>query len=141
MAQEKGQTIESTKILFLSMFWGGGGPFTIPNLLDVCDWVNRTVLSREELESAINFLLAASAIETEGNTFRISEKHGREFDSLRRKRRKDRFKTVELYFRQFAELGDPPRRLSITDSEYRIHNAEYRRIFEGKQDWVNVRHT
>ena len=132
MAQEKGHTIESAKLLFLSMFSGGGGPFTIPDLLHVCDWVNRSVLSRKELESAINFLLAASAVEEEGNTFRISEEHARQFDSFRRKRRQDRFKTVELYFRQFSDLGEPPRQFVITDSEYRIHNAEYRKGLEGK---------
>ena len=50
-------TKDQTPIIFLAMFWGGGGPYTISQIIHVYDWINRDIPSREDLETALNTML------------------------------------------------------------------------------------
>ena len=69
-----------TPIIFLAMFWGGGGPYTIPEIIHAYDWINRDVPDREQMESALNTLLAMGLIEKQDDRFRVNRSRGQEFD-------------------------------------------------------------
>jgi len=47
-----------TPIIFLGMFCGGGGPYAIPEIIRVYYWINRAIPTRDEMEVALNTLLA-----------------------------------------------------------------------------------
>lgn len=47
-----------TPIIFIAMFWGGGGPYRIFEIVGVYDWVNRSIPTREEMNTAFTSLLA-----------------------------------------------------------------------------------
>ena len=119
-----------TPIIFLAMFWGGGGPYTIPEIIHAYDWINRDVPDREQMESALNTLLAMGLIEKQDDRFRVNRSRGQEFDVFRKKKRKSKFKMVRMYFRQLPTVTDIPRIISLSDNEYRAHILEYRRAFD-----------
>lgn len=101
---------DGSPIVFLAMFWGGGGPYTIPDILHAYDWINHAVLSRGELETALNTLLAMGMVEHQEGTFKIAGAQFQAFDAFRKKRRKDRFETVDLPWRCARSVSRPPRR-------------------------------
>ena len=73
------------------MFWGGGGPYTISQILHVYDWVNRGIPRREELEHALHTLLSLELITVHENIFQIPLEIALAFDAFRKKRRKSKF--------------------------------------------------
>ncbi|MHC4777122.1 MAG: hypothetical protein ACYTFG_00950 [Planctomycetota bacterium] len=115
-------------IVYLAMFWGGGGPFKISQILHVYDWVNRALPTREDLVFSLNALLAMGLVERSGENFRVSPTRGEEFDAFRKRRRKSKFETVRLYFSQLDRLPDIPETITMTREEYDGHVREYRRF-------------
>lgn len=116
---------DDEQIVFLSMFWGGGGPFEISGILHACDRVNRAVPRREDLEDALNALLARGLIEAHEGKFAVRDAPAREFDELRKRVRKGRFRAVAQFFRSLPEPGPVPRAVTVSESEYQRHLAEY----------------
>ncbi len=102
-----------TPIIFLAMFWGGGGPYTIPEIIRVYDWINRAVPDREDLESALNTLLAMGLIEKQDDRFLVPLSRCQEFDAFRKKKRKNKFETVKMYFRQLPDVFEIPKVVSL----------------------------
>ncbi len=125
-ASEKSET----PVIFLAMFWGGGGPYTIPQIIHVYDWINRAVPTRGEMETALNTLLAMGLIKRHDNAFFVSPSHGRAFDAFRKKKRKRKFVTVRMYFEQLPPLADVPRTIRLTEAQYKAHIQAYRRAFD-----------
>ena len=128
---------QATPLVFLAMFWGGGGPFSIRDLILVYDWVNRDVLSRDEMEHALNYLLAAGVIERENGEFRIEKTHLQAFQQFRRKRRKGRFELAELYVRKLPEIRRPKRVIKLGEKAYELQLAESRRAFKRSKSASN----
>ncbi len=120
----------NTPIIFLAMFWGGGGPYTIKGLLHVYDWINRDIPTRSELESALNTLLAMKLVEKHGDTYQIPAAQGHRFDAFRKQKRKSKFVTVRLFFKQFGSIPNSPQVITLSEEEYRMHLQEYRRSFK-----------
>lgn len=118
-----------TPTIFLAMFWGGGGPYTIPQIIGVYDWVNRATPSREDMETALNTLLGMKLIEQKGDTFSIPREQHAAFDAFRKKKRKGRFENVRLYFEQLPEVTEVPTLIRLTAEAYEGHMREYRRAF------------
>lgn len=118
-----------TPVIFLAMYWGGGGPYTIAEIISVYDWVNRTIPTRAEMESALNTLLAMGLIENQEETFRIPESRYRDFESFRKMKRKDRFETARMYFRQLPAPGRIPKKIRLTEKEYDAHYKAYQKSF------------
>jgi hypothetical protein len=118
-----------TPIIFLAMFWSGGGPYTIPEIVGAYDWINRAIPSRTEMETALNSLLAMGLIEQTEDRFQVPNKQYAAFDSFRKKKRKDRFDSVRMYFRQFPEVTDTPQVVKLTESEYNAHVEAYHKAF------------
>ena len=116
---------DDERIVFLAMFWGGGGPFGISAILHACDWVNRAVPRREDLEAALNALLARGLIEAREGEFVVRDGPARDFDALRKRIRKGKFEAVEQFFRRLPEPGPVPRTVTISESEYERHLADY----------------
>lgn len=126
----KEEVIQSeTPIIFLAMFWGGGGPYTIPDIVGVYDWVNRAIPSGAEMQTALNALLAMGLIEQKDDTFSVPKRQRAAFDTFRKKKRKDRFGTVRMYFRQLPEVADVPEVVRLTESEYMAHVKTYNTAF------------
>ena len=105
-------------VVFLAMFWGGGGPYTIPEIIRVYDWINRSIPERENLESALNTLLAMHLIEKQDDKFLVPLSRCLEFDAFRKKKRKDKFKTVRLYFKQLPTVMEIPEVVSLSEEQY-----------------------
>ena len=116
-------------VIFLAIFWAGGGPFTISDIIGACDWVNHSIPDRAELEAALNLLLAVKLIERQDDTFLIPKPRYLEFDDFRRKKRKDRFDTVHAFFDKLIYADEAPAIIRLTESEYKIHLKEYYGIF------------
>ena len=53
------------------------------------------------------------------------------FDTFRKKKRKDRFDTVRMYFRQLPQVADVPEVIKMSESEYDAHVKEYNKAFRG----------
>ena len=124
-----------TPVIFLAMFWGGGGPYSISEIVGVYDWINRAIPSKAEMQTALNSLLAMGLIEEQDNTFRVPKRQHAAFDAFRKRKRKDRFDTVRMYFQQLPEVGVVPEGVKLTKSEYDSHvkenNKACRKAMEG----------
>ena len=120
---------DETPIIFLAMFWGGGGPYTISDIIGVYDWVNRAIPSVSEMRTALNSLLAMGLVEKTQDKFQIPKRQYATFDAFRKKKRKDRFDTVRMYFRQLPTVADVPEAVNLTEQEYRVHVSGYKRAF------------
>ncbi len=119
-----------TEIIFLAMFWGGGGPYTISEIIGVYDWINRAIPNRLEIQTALNTLLAMGLVEQRGGKFLIPEEQFCTFDSFKKKRRKNKFDLVTLYFRQLPAISDPATVVELTEDEYKAHYKAYAKAFE-----------
>lgn len=118
-----------TPIIFLAMFWGGGGPYTIPDIIGAYDWVNRAIPTRAEMQTALNSLLAMGLIEQNDSTFQVPKQQHAIFDTFRKKKRKDRFDTVMMYFKQLPEVANVPEVVKLSESEYKAHVKAYKKAF------------
>lgn len=113
--------------LFLAMYWSGGGPHTISSMIGACDWIARIILTKSELEDAINCLLAAGLIEWEPGGFRISPEAYADFGSFLRRRKRNKFDAVEQYFGMLHPIDSVTAEFRLTDEEYGAHLSEYRK--------------
>lgn len=120
----------ATPIIFLAMFWGGGGPYTISQVIHVYDWINRDIPSREDLEVAFNTLLSLDLITMHDDKFKIVRKIGNDFDAFRKKKRRNKFKTARLYFEQYDLPTNIPNVISISQERYAEEYAKYSKAFE-----------
>ena len=118
-----------TPIIFLAMFCGGGGPYAIPEIIRVYDWINRAIPTREEMEVALNRLLAMGLIEQQDNKFFIPEAQYRRYDEFQKRKRKNRFDAVKMYFKQLPEVDDVPQVITFTKEQYDAHVEENSRAF------------
>ncbi|HSS64507.1 MAG TPA: hypothetical protein VLS27_08730 [Gammaproteobacteria bacterium] len=126
-----GNAIENggTPVIFLAMFWGGGGPYTISKIIGVYDWINRAIPGREEMESGLNTLLAMGLVERRQDEFFIPEPEYRAFDVFRKKKRKNKFETVRMYFGQLPEVAGPAAAIRLSEDEYNAYVEENSRAF------------
>ena len=124
-------TIEQeTPIIFLAMFWGGGGPYTISQIVHVYDWINRGTPSREDLELALNTLLSLKLITLQDGKFSVPRNVGKDFDIFRKKKRKSKFTTVRMYFEQFNPPTDLPNFIELSEEIYTSELKKYRKYME-----------
>jgi hypothetical protein len=114
-----------TPILFLAMFLGGGGPYTISDIIGVYDWANHAIPDKAEIQEALNSLLAMGLIEQHGYTFLVPKQQHAAFNAFRKKIRKVRFDAVMMYFRQLPEVAVIPDVVKLTEVEYDAHVKAY----------------
>lgn len=119
-----------TEIIFLAMFWGGGGPYTIPEIIGVYDWINRAIPNRFEMQTALNTLLALGLVEQQEDKFLIPKEQFRSFDAFKKKKRKNKFDLVTLYFSQLPAISEPATVVELTEDEYKAHYKAYTKAFE-----------
>ncbi len=112
------------------MFWGGGGPYTISQIIHVYDWINRGIPTREDLEKALNTLLALNFIETKDGKFLVTRKIGNDFDAFRKKKRNGKFKIVRKYFEQFDLSAKFPRVIKISKELYSSELKKYKKFMD-----------
>jgi hypothetical protein len=118
-----------TSIIFLGMFCGGGGPYAIPEIIRVYDWINRAIPTREEMEVALNTLLAMGLIEQQDNKFLIPEPQYRRYDEFQKRKRKNRFDAVKMYFKQLPGIANLSQVIAFTEEQYDAHVEENSRAF------------
>jgi hypothetical protein len=119
-----------TQIIFLAMFWGGGGPYAISQIIHVYDWVNRGIPRREDLEIALNTLLSLKLIAVHENMFLIPLDIGMSFDAFRKRKRISKFKAVKLYFNQFLRPSELQHTIEISIKLYSTELKKYRKFME-----------
>jgi hypothetical protein len=117
-----------TQIIFLAMFWGGGGPYSISQIIHVYDWVNRGIPRREEIEIALNTLLALGLIVIKDDKYLIPLEIGLDFDAFRKKKRKSKFKSVQMYFDQFKQDTKIQHTIEISSKQYSSELKKYRKF-------------
>lgn len=117
-------------IVFLAMYWGGGGPYELWEIIHVYDWINRHVLHASEMAGALNRLLAAGLIEKTNSEFCVTKSVFDSFAEFRRRRKKDRFDVADAYIKQFEPLPKVTRRVRLTEARYQKALEEYRREFK-----------
>lgn len=119
-----------TEVIFLAMFWGGGGPYTIPRIIGVYDWINRAIPNRLEMQTALNTLLAMGLIEKHGEKFLIPKPQMSAFEAFKNKKRKNKFDLVSLYFKQLPKVAEAALVVEFSEDEYRAHVKENARAFQ-----------
>ena len=119
-----------TPTIFLAMFWGGGGPYTIAQIIHVYDWINRDIPSRKDLKTALNTLLSLELIIMQEDKFLIPRNIGNDFDSFRKKKRKSKFKSVRMYFERFNPLPAIPQVIELSQETYAAELANYEKTFD-----------
>ena len=119
-----------TPIIFLAMFWGGGGPYTISQLIHVYDWINRDIPSREDLEVALNTLLSLNFITMKDDKFEILRSIGNDFEAFRKKKRKNKFEIVRMYFEKCTLPTDISNIICISEDSYAAEYAKYTKAFD-----------
>ncbi len=118
-----------TPVIFLAMFWGGGGPYTLAEIIHVYDWINRAIPTRDEMVSALNMLLAMGQIERQEGEFQVSRTAGRAFDTFRKRRRKNKFAAAKMYFEQVPRPARVPSVVRLTEAQYAAHVQAYHQAF------------
>ncbi len=118
-----------TPVIFLAMFWGGGGPYTLAEIIHVYDWINRAIPTRDELVSALNILLAMGQIERQEGEFQVSRTAGRAFDAFRKRRRKNKFAAAKMYLEQVPRPARVPSVVRLTEAQYAAHVQAYHQAF------------
>jgi len=121
---------DDTPIIYLAMFWGGGGPYTISQIMHVYDWINRGIPTREDLEKALNTLLALNFIEMKDDKFLVTRKIGKDFDVFRKKKRNGKFKIVRMYFEKFDLSAKFPRVVKISKKLYSDELKKYHKFMD-----------
>jgi len=121
---------QETPIIFLAMFWGGGGPYTIAQIIHVYDWINRDIPNRKDLELALNTLLSLKLITMQDGKFSVPRNVGEDFDKFRKKKRKSKFKTVRMYFKQFNKPTNLPKLIELSKEIYTSELNKYRKFME-----------
>ena len=127
MMRKNGIDLE-TQLIFLAMFWGGGGPYEISQIIHVYDWINRGIPTREELEIALNTLLSLELITMNEDKFLIPIDIGMDFDAFRKRKRKGKFKIVKMYFDQFNQPTELPNTIQISNKQYSSELKKYRKF-------------
>ena len=127
MMRKNGIDLE-TQLIFLAMFWGGGGPYEISQIIHVYDWINRGIPTREELEIALNTLLSLELITMNEDKFQIPIDIGMDFDDFRKRKRKGKFKLVKMYFDQFNQPTELPNTIQISNKQYSSELKKYRKF-------------
>jgi hypothetical protein len=127
MMRKNGIDIE-TQIIFLAMFWGGGGPYEISQIIHAYDWINRGIPTREELEIALNTLLSLELITMNEDKFLIPTDIGMDFDAFRKRKRKGKFKIVKMYFDQFNQPTELPNTIQISNKQYSSELKKYKKF-------------
>ncbi len=121
---------DETPIIFLAMFWAGGGPYEISQIIHVYDWINRDIPTREGLEKALNILLALNCIEIKDDKFLVTRKIGKDFDEFRKKKRNGKFKIIRMYFEQFDLSAKFPRVVKISEKLYSDELKKYHKFMD-----------
>ncbi len=117
-------------LLFLSLFWGGGTVCTLTDLIWLYDWVNRDIPSAQELDGALNRLMAAGLVVERRGGFGIPLKIVRKFDAYRKRRRRSRFVMADEFVRMAGPLKTVPRLVTIRPARHKKAYAEYLRLFD-----------
>lgn len=121
---------DETPIIFVAMFWGGGGPFTISEIIGVYDWINRAIPSRSEMQTSLNYLLAIHLIEKKDDKFLIPNRQYNKFSVFHKKKRKNKFDTARMYFQHLPKVADIPKAVELTEQAYKTCVKEYSGAFE-----------
>ena len=127
MMRKNGIDLE-TQLIFLAMFWGGGGPYEISQIIHVYDWINRGIPTREELEIALNTLLSLELITMNEDKFQIPIDIGMDFDAFRKRKRKGKFKIVKMYFDQFNQPTELSNTIQISNKQYSSELKKYKKF-------------
>lgn len=116
-------------VLFLALYWGGGRVSALWELIERCDWLDRSIPTTGEFDGGLNRLLAASLLAKHRTGFCIPSKVIRKFHALRRRRRRDRYVMAKQFVHSAGPLKVVRRRVTIRRADYETAYAEYRRMF------------
>jgi hypothetical protein len=106
-------------VLFLSLFWGGKPVCSLVDVIWLSDWVNRAIPSAQQLDRALNRLMAAGLVVKRRGGFGIPPKIVRLFDAYRKRRRRNRFVVADEFVRSAGPLKMVPRRVTIRRTDHR----------------------
>lgn len=81
------------------------------------------------MESGLNTLLAMGLVERRQDKFFIPEPQYRAFDVFRKKKRKNKFETVRMYFGQLPDFAGSAAVIRLSEDEYNAHVDENTRAF------------
>lgn len=118
-----------TPLIFLSMFWGGGGPYTIPEIVGCYDGINKAIPKAADMELALNTLLAMGLVDKAAQKFLIPTVQSGKFAAFLRKKRKGRFENARLYFAKLQVPASIPKVLRLTQAGYNAAVKEYKKRF------------
>ncbi|MCD4794110.1 MAG: hypothetical protein K8R54_12800 [Bacteroidales bacterium] len=121
---------DQTPIIYLAMFWGGGGSYTISQIIHVYDWINRDIPNRKDLETALNTLLFLNFITMQDDKFSVMQNIGNDFDKYNKKnKRKSKFENVRMFFKQYDPLPEIPVVVEVSEKTYSKELAKYKESF------------
>lgn len=109
---------------------GGGGPYTISQIIHVYDWINRDIPSREDLETELNALLFLNFISMQDDKFKVQRDIGEDFDKYNRKmKHKSKFVNARMFFNQYTPLPHIPVIVEVSEKTYSTELTKYKELF------------
>jgi hypothetical protein len=123
-------------VLFLALWWVGGRVCTLADIIVWYDFVNRDIPTVEILDGGLNRLLATRLIKQRCGGFFIPPKVLREYETFRRRRRRDRFTMAEAFVRSASPLATVPRQVTVRRTAWQKAYDEYERRMQ--EAWEKV---
>jgi len=121
-----GNFSSETSTIFLAMVWGGGGPYSLSQLMHAYDRINRGIPSREEIEIALNELLSTNLVSRRLRKFTVRKEAGEAFEAFRKKRRSRKFEAAEAFLARMNPSHTVRRLVRIDEGDYQAALRKYR---------------
>ncbi len=123
-------TIGATDGLLLLALAFTGGRLTLQDLIHTVDYLDRMVVTAEELDGGLNRLMAAGLVEHESGVFFLADEPAAEFAVFSRGLKRSRFEAAEQFLKSRGPLASVPRRVTVSSQEWRTALEEYRGRFQ-----------
>ncbi len=67
-------------VLFLALWWTAGRDCTLADVIGLCDWIDRSTPTAEQLDRGLNRMLAAGLVGERRSRFYVPAKVQRQYD-------------------------------------------------------------
>ena len=100
-------------------------PPTLLEWIFAADYLNHAIPTADELDGALNRLLAAGLVEQHADGLLVPDAIADAFDTFRRRRKRAIFEAAEAFLRQRTLPASVPRRVTIAPEHVRAAYEEY----------------
>ena len=115
--------------MFLALTLCRRHPPTLREWIFAADYLNHAIPTADELDGALNRLLAAGLVEQRADGLLVPDAIADAFDAFRRRRKRSVFEAAEAFLRQRTLPTTVPHRVKIAPDDVRAACEEYLSLF------------